>query len=175
MSSGSLYREENKLPPYTDVHCNSVNTNSFKLCSVGGTINSLDPDYLYTYKLTDQTLTSGVLTPLTNFDFSAGSYEFDIDLSTGIFTVPEDGFYYISSFVGFKANNTGSRKIVLSISSQNDYMCEIRNNSSGSMRLNIALPTFLNQNDTLHLEAFQSSGGNLDVDYIVMTIAKILP
>lgn len=114
MSLESLYREENKNNSYSNVFCNSVNTNNLTFNGTDILTSLGPPNYLHAFKTTNQSVASGAaLNPIVNYTSASGSLSANFNSTTGEFTVPEDGYYYVASNVSFQSNSGNSRRLFL--------------------------------------------------------------
>lgn len=87
--------------------------------------------------------------------------------TTGVFTVPEDGWYIVQGGLEFAANNTGIRSIQIARASDGAiYAVETDNAPSGSAvtRLTISRIYYLTAGVTVDLRVYQNSGGSLNVN-----------
>lgn len=102
------------------------------------------------------------------------------DLGTDVFVAPVAGYYQVHATVEFNLSATGQRAI--SLAKNGNIVAEIGNDvtPSGAIptRINGSDVVYCNAGDTLEIQAFQSSGGNLDingdgVDYGHLAIERI--
>ena len=101
------------------------------------------------------------------------------DSSTGIFTVPEAGKYEVKTILIFADNTTGTRNIGVLANSIDRQQLTVQD---GVSTANIIGGSYIQQmevGDTLEVQVFQSSGGNLnivgDVRTNFVSFIKILP
>lgn len=100
--------------------------------------------------------------------------------STGIYTAPLSGYYQVDATSEFAASAVGQRAI--SINKNGTIVSEIANctvsSAATEQRISGSDIVQLNAGDTLELQVFQSSGGNLNigndgVDYTHFAISRI--
>jgi len=109
---------------------------------------------------TNKTLTTSVNTVL---DIWSVQVDPDGLMSTSTFVCPETGFYLITAAVNFETDVVGQRTISLLVEgvamATSDKIASV-----GDDFLITSLGIYLQATDTIQVRAFQSSGGDLDID-----------
>lgn len=172
MSLADIYKTQNQNNDYSNINCNSIDTNSLSFNGVD-TLTTFQPDYLQIVKTTAQLIPTATDTTIINYDTKSGSLSGEFNETTGVWTVGSDGYYLISSNLSFANNNTLSRKGELNISSSENVKFCILSATGIDTSLVINTIRFLSASDTVSLLAYQNSGGNLNVNRVLINIAKI--
>jgi len=113
------------------------------------------------------TLTTATLTVLT---FNSERYDTDsyhsTSSNTGRLTAPADGSYFILANVRFAANSIGERRLVLLLNGTTNIAYKLfMPVTTGSVTLEqISTIYQLSAGDYVEVQAYQTSGGNLNVE-----------
>jgi hypothetical protein len=119
------------------------------------------------YKATPQTLITGTLTPIT-FDlehYDSDNIHDNVTDNTRL-TCKTAGTYLIGGCIAFAANATGARIVMVSFNGTGVYLVDGRMSASpagveSGVNVNCVYPLAIN--NYVELIAYQSSGGNLNV------------
>lgn len=175
MSLKSIYTPSNKEAQYSNVFCNSINTNSL---TFDGTdlMTSLNPDYLSVTKTTAQSIPSGPETSLTGYNDPSGNLSGDFNKTTGLWTVAETGYYNISAYAEFQSNANGYRQLSIRNSTASEKYRKILYAVNGeSTKLTDSLCYYIPAGTFIYLQVSQTSGVPLNVEKIIFNVIRVRP
>lgn len=88
---------------------------------------------------------------------------FAYSTSTGVMTVNTAGWYQISAGVLWEASTTGKRILSIFVDSGGTAATEMFEPDNAAFRQNVSTIIYINAAEEVFIEAFQTSGGDLDV------------
>lgn len=113
------------------------------------------------------TLTNGATTDvLWTAEVYDGANMHDNSSNRELIRVPRDGWYRCVAKITFAGNASGTRFIVLNVSGNQDAFSLVRGGGNANDQTFVTEATYyLTTNNNVKVQAFQSSGGNLDIVY----------
>lgn len=112
-----------------------------------------------------QTLTTNVAANLVADTLDMDSLNVGSRSSNSIIIIPFSGLYLVAATVGVAAAAAGPYRLFATVDSEMPALGAVDIVAVASQRvdLSISVPIYLLAGDTLNIQAFQNSGGNIDI------------